>query len=516
MANTTTSSNTKRIAKNSLMLYFRMILLILISLYISRVVLDVLGIEDYGIYNVVGGFVAMFAIISGSMSVTISRFITYELGKGSQGRLSTVFSTSIMIQLVMAVVVCLMIEGVGVWFLNAKMNISPERMWAANWVLHASAFSFMLNLVYTPYNALIIAYERMSAFAYISIFEAFLKLSIVFILSVVHCDKLILYALLNMIVSVMMFLLYQRYCKKHFPESKFRWVRDNKLIKEMFGLIGWAFWGNGAVVLKDQGTNVVLNLFCGPAVNAARGVALQVNSAVYSFTSNFLAALNPQITKSYSSGNLNYMHSLITTGSKYAFFILTLMFLPLCANVDFVLDLWLTEVPAHTSAFIVLTLLYSLFDCFGNPVLTGVLAEGNIRNYEIALTILYVLNLVVSYFLLDWGFAPEWVFVAIVVFKIIVVMALLWHARGHYSLSIRNYTRKCLLPCSAVFAISYPLSTLFRFDTACPITNFLLSVMTIVSTTAIVILMVGVTRTERAKGYNYILHRLNKQKAWNK
>ncbi len=490
------SSNNKRIAKNTLLLYFRMFLTMAITLYTSRVVLKVLGIEDYGIYNVVGGVVSMLSIITGALSITISRYITFELGRGDRERLTKVFSTSIMIQVAMALIICVVAEILGVWFLNAKMNIPAERMYAANWVLQCSIVTFMVNLVNIPYNATIIAHEKMSAFAYLSILEVSLKLVIVFMLTMISFDKLIIYAILQLCVVIMMRLSYGFYCHRHFSETHFKFTIDKKLIREMFGLIGWAFWGNGAIVLQDQGSNVLLNLFCGPVVNAARGVAVQVSTAVYNFTINFLTALNPQITKSYSSGNLPYMHSLIIKGGKYGFFILLILLMPLCANIDYVLDLWLVKVPAHTSAFVILTLIYSLFNCWGNPLATGVLAEGNIKVYEIILSLLYVINIVTSYFFLQWGFEPEWVFILNILFKAMVIGVLVWYSNRKYRFPVRKFIHQTVLRCLAVFCLCYAFIRLVHINVGGDFANFVLSCLCIFCFTLVAIYFIGLNRQE--------------------
>ncbi|MCD8290794.1 MAG: oligosaccharide flippase family protein [Prevotella sp.] len=506
------SSNNKRLAKNTLLLYFRMFLNMAIMLYTSRVVLRILGVEDYGIYNVVGGVVTMLNIITGALSITISRYITFELGRGDKKRLSTVFSTSVMIQVAMALFICIVAEIVGVWFLNAKMNIPVERMYAANWVLQCSIVTFMVNLVNIPYNATIIAHEKMSAFAYLSILEVSLKLAIVFLLPIFPFDKLIIYAILQLCVAISIRFSYGFYCQRHFSEAHFKFTVDKKLIREMFGLIGWAFWGNGAVILRDQGSNVLLNLFCGPAVNAARGVAVQVNTAVYSFTTNFLTALNPQITKSYSGGNLQYMHSLIIKGGKFGFFILLILLMPLCANIDYVLGLWLVHVPPHTAAFVVLTLLYSLFDCWGNPLVTGVLAEANIKTYEIILSLLYVTNIVSSYFFLKWGFEPEWVFILNIIFKAVIIGVLVWHSNRKYHFPVREFITQTVLRCVAVFCLCYAFIRLVRIDVGGDFANFILSCLCIFCFTLIAIYFIGLSRKETDYFIGVIKNRIRAKK----
>ena len=321
----TVSENNKRIAKNTLFLYFRQLLVMAVSLYTVRVVLAELGAEDYGIYNVVGGFVAMFSIISGSMTLAVNRFITIEIGKDNVLQATRIFSTSVIILLLFSILVCIGLETFGVWFLNAQMDIPDGRTIAANWALQLSLLAFVINLMSVPYNAVIIAHERMSVFALISILEVTLKLAVVFVLKwILLFDKLITYACLTTLVALIIRTVYAVYCKRHFEESRFKFTFDKGLLCDMLGFTGWAFWGNSVILLKDQGVNVLLNLFCGPVVNAAQGIAMQINAAVYSFVSNFMIAIRPQIIKNHASGNFQAMHIQIIKSGKFGFFIMLL------------------------------------------------------------------------------------------------------------------------------------------------------------------------------------------------
>lgn len=505
---TDTPANNKRIAKNTLLLYIRMLFMMGVSLFTSRITLAALGVTDYGIYNVVGGMVAMFSILSGSLSLTIGRFITVEVGKGDQERLKTIFSTSVSIQICMSLVICLIAEVAGVWFLSNKMVIPAERLYAAHWVLQLSILTFIVNLISVPYNAVIIAHEKMSAFAYISILEVILKLLIVYLLYVSPIDKLIVYAGLLAFVAIVIRLVYGGYCKRHFKEARYRFCFDKKLLREMFGFIGWAFWGNGMVVLKDQGTNVLLNIFCGPAVNAARGIAMQVNTTVYNFVQNFMMAVNPQITKSYSVGDIASMHELVIRSAKFGFFILLMLLMPICANIDYILDLWLVEVPEHTANFIVLVLLYSLLDCYGHPLITGVLAEGSIKRYEIALTVIYFLNFAASYIFLEMGMRPEVVFVLNIIFKAFVIIALLWHSHAKYSLSINAFMRKCVLRTMTIFLLGVAMVCFLPVSGHDNFLDFVISSLVIFIVCASLIYFIGITKNEAAYIRNMIASKL--------
>ena len=449
-----TSDNNKRIAKNTLLLYFRMLFMMVVSLYTSRVILNALGVEDFGIYNVVGGVVAMFTVISGSLSAAISRFITYELGKGDQSKLNKIFSASVTIQLLLSLIIVVLIESVGVWFLNAKMTIPEDRMAAANWVLQFSIITFVINLISVPYNAAIIAHEKMSAFAYISILEAVCKLAIAFLIIVSPIDKLIFYAILMCAVSIIVRLTYGHYCKKHFAECNYHFHWDKEILKKMFGFAGWNFIGASSAVLRDQGVNIVINIFCGPAVNAARGISSQVNSAIMGFVNNFTTALNPQITKSYASGDHKYMMTLIFQGARLSFYILLLLSLPVILNAHYILKLWLSNVPEHTELFVQLILICAMGESLSNTMVTAMLATGNIRNYQIVVGGLQMMNLPISYICLRLGFMPESVLIVAIVVSQCCLAARLYMLRGMIGLSSIQYMKKVYLNVIVVTLLS--------------------------------------------------------------
>ena len=439
---TDTSANNKRIAKNTLLLYFRMLFMMAVSLYTSRVVLNALGVEDFGIYNVVGGVVAMFSMLSGSLSAAITRFITYELGKGNQENLKKIFSSSVTIQIGLAILIIVVAEAIGVWFLNMKMNIPDVRITAANWVFQFSILTFAVNLISVPYNASIIAHERMSAFAYISILEAIGKLAIVFLIVISPMDKLIFYAILMCAVALIVRLAYGVYCKRHFEECTYHFIFDRDLLKHMFGFAGWNFIGATSAVLRDQGGNVVINLFCGPAANAARGIAFQVNNAISGFVTNFMTALNPQITKSYAAGDRKYMMTLIFQGARLSFYMLLLLSLPVLINTHYILGLWLKIVPDHAVLFVQLVLVFAMSESISNPLITAMLATGRIRNYQLVVGGLQMINLPVSYILLRIEMFPEVVLVVAIVISQCCLAARLLMLREMIGLSVRKYMKK--------------------------------------------------------------------------
>lgn len=408
---TQTSDNNKRIAKNTLLLYFRMLFMMAVSLFTSRVVLNTLGVEDFGIYSVVGGIVGMFVFINNSMSSATQRYITFALGKGDKNRLQTVFSTTLQIHALIAVLIVLLGETVGLWFLYNKMQIPAERMDAAFWVMQCSIVSMVVMIVSVPYNADIIAHEKMSAFAYISILEVVSKLVIVYLLLVFSYDKLILYAILILTIQILIRFCYSIYCNKHFEETRYKHVWDKKLFKEMTGFAGWSLFGNMAGVLFGQGLNMLLNVFFGPVVNAARAVAVQVQGAIQQFVGNFQTALNPQITKTYASGELNEMHRLMFRSARFSFYLLFFLSLPVLYETDFILTVWLKMVPENAVVFLRIMICTSLIYTIANPLIIANQATGRVMKYQAVCGTILLLILPISYLCLKMGCPAYSVFI---------------------------------------------------------------------------------------------------------
>lgn len=402
------SQRRKRLVKNTLMLYLRTFVLMIISLYSVRVVLSALGVEDYGIQNVVAGFVTMFSFVTGSLSVAISRFLSLEIGSGNDVRLRAVFSSSLQIMVLVSAVIFLLVETVGVWFVNEKMVLSPPRLIAAHWVLQFSALTLVVSLLSVPFDALIISYEKMSAFAFISIFSGVLKLIIAFSIIISPIDKLIFYALLLFLQALIIRCCYGIYCARNFKKVKYEHRFDKSLSKEILSLAGWDLWGSASFVIKNYGVNLVLNLFYGPIVNAARGIALQVNTAVTQFSGGFLTALRPQIIKEYAYGNREALWQMVDSGTKFAIFLLLVISMPLMLECEFVLSLWLGSVPEHTVRFVLLFIILSI--CEGAMIYTqnaALMANGNIKKCQLITGAIQLLNVPLSYLLLWLDFSPE-------------------------------------------------------------------------------------------------------------
>lgn len=469
-----------------------------VSLYTSRVVLKALGEEDFGIYNVVGGVVSMFAILSGSMSSAISRFITYELGTGRKENLNKIFSTAVTIQFILALIIVLFAETAGVWFLNVKMNIPEARMAAANWVLQFSILTFVINLISVPYNASIIAHEKMTAFAYISILEVFCKLAIAYLITVSPIDVLIFYAMLMAIVALVVRVVYGMYCKRHFEECSYHFILDKSLLKRMFSFAGWNFIGSSSAILRDQGGNILINLFHGPAVNAAMGIAFQVNTAVNGFVTNFMTALNPQITKSYASGNNAYMMSLLYQGARFSFYLLLLISLPVLLNAHYILDLWLDIVPGHTVNFVCLILIFALSESISQPLITAQLATGRIRNYQLIVGGIKLMNLPIAYVLLRHGVIPESVLILSILTSQFCLIARVVLLKQSIGLSIRKFFSNVYVNAIKVSAGSVIIPLLIARHMDESFISFLLLCALSLACVAMSALFLGCSRSERS------------------
>lgn len=509
---TDSNSNNKRIAKNTIMLYMRMFIMMAVGLFTSRIILDALGASDYGIYNVVGGLVTMFSVLTGAMSVATSRFLTFALGVGDRDQLHRTFVTAVNIHLLISLAMIVIAEVAGIWFLNNKLNIPVERMWAANVVLQFSIATFVINLINVPYSSSIISHEKMSIYAYFSLYDVFVKLAIVYALYVTSSDRLVIYAFLLCLANLTTQIIYWIYCKRKFEECRYSFCIDKVLLKKMFGFIGWAFWGNAAVVAKDQGMTLLLNIFCGTIVNAAQGVANQVNATVTRFVSNFMTAVNPQITKQYASGDYGSMNRLIIRSTKFSAFLMLLLIIPIIVNIDDLLGIWLVEVPIHTSSFVSLILFYSFVDCFTSGLITGILANGKIKKYEIALTITYVANILSAYLALKNGMQPEALYVLLIVFKLIVLATQLWLGKDMFALPLGTYLRSMLKYVFPVLVLGIVLIYVPWHVIDATILRMVLSVCIVELLLISAILVMGLERTERAFLYSKIQQITNKIK----
>ena len=492
------TSNNKRIAKNTLLLYIRMAVLMIVNLYTSRIVLEKLGMEDYGIYTAVAGFVSMFSLLSGSITAAISRFLTFELGKrGQDNRLRDIFSTSVIIQIIIGFVIFLLCETIGLYFLNSEMNIPQERMYAANWTLHFSIITFFVNMISVPYNALIIAHERMGVYAYFSIFQGVAILVIAFLIDAFSFDYLIVYSGLLCFVSLIIRIMYNIYCNNHFEESKFKLIFKKNLMKEMFGFAGWNFIGASSSILRTQGVNVLMNIYCGPIVNAARGLSVQVNGAVSQFSSSFTTALNPQITKQYASGNYNETFNLVFQGARFSIYLFSFLAIPLIIGADKVLNIWLNEVPPHTVSFVRLVLIYSIIESLSSTMTTLSLATGRIKKYQLVVGGLQLLHFPLAWLVLYNGISPEWTYVCAMFVACCCLIARLYILKGMVSLPIKQYLISVVLNVFKVLSIALIVPIAIQFLLPQNTLTFVLNSFVCLISLTLSIYFVGCKESER-------------------
>lgn len=491
------STDNRRIAKNTAFLYIRMLLVLIVGLLTSRVVLNTLGVEDYGIYNVVGGFVVFFGFINGAMANASQRFITFELANGNINKQIATFSTSINLHILLAIIIIFFAETIGLWFLNNKLVIPYDRMHAAFWVYQVSIATLVLSVLSVPYNALIIAHEKMSAFALISITDVLLKLIIVYFLTIISYDRLIFYSVLLFGIQFLDRIIYGIYCRTHFPEANYHFIFDKGLFKGMSNIAGWSIFGNIAGVGYTQGINILLNIFFGPAINAARGIAVTIQGVVSGFVSNIQMAINPQITKSYATGNLKRMHSLIYSSSKFCFYLLLIIIMPIIIETHTILVLWLKLVPQHTVWFSRLILIILLFDTLANPLMIASQAVGKVKAYQSIVGSCLLFILPISYLSLKCGAIPESVFIVQLTISLVAIYLRIVIVSKLINMNIHNYIQLVIRPIIIVFIISlflgYGLSYTINYLEFNKLFTLILTPFLIIS----VITIIGLTSGER-------------------
>lgn len=504
--------NNRRIAKNTAMLYFRLLFSMAISLYTSRVILNALGVEDFGIYNVVAGIVVIFGFLNNAMSASTQRFLTYEMGRGDLNQLKHIFSMGITIHILIALIVLILSETAGLWLLNAKLNIPSVRISAANWVYQCSIFSAIITILYAPYIAAIIAHEKMNVFAIVSLIEVVLKLFITILVALLGFDKLKFYAVLVFFVSLAIGIIYALYCKSKFAECTIRVFWDKNLFKEMSSFARWNLLGVFAGITYGQGVNLLLNVFFGPTINAARGVAYQVQGAVNAFITNFQVAVNPQITISFAKGDYQYMHSLIFSASKYSFYLLFILSLPLLLETEFILKLWLKTVPEYTTIFTLLVLIDILVCSLSGPLQTTAQASGNVKLYQIVVSGILLLNLPVSFILLKLGFAPQATFIVSIMASFVALFARLIILKMIMSFPVKNFITSVLYRVTAVFIIGSIIPYYISVQSTPSIMHFLLVAILSVISIACTIWILGINQTEKVflkSSLNALLKKIN-------
>lgn len=494
---TNTSANNKRIAKNTLLLYFRMLLMMAVSLYTSRVVLDKLGITDYGIYNVVGGIVSMLGFLTGAMGNAVQRYLSFEIGLGNEERANHLFNVSLLAHIAIAAIVFIIMEIAGVWYLNTYLNIPADRLDAANWVLQCSILTTMFTIVQVPYNAIIIAKEQMGIYAYISLLEGVLKLAVVYILALGYFDRLKLYSILIMTVTIGILMVYRIYCIKKYNEAKFRFVKDTKTLKEITSFAGWNMLGELAWVFTGQGVNIILNMFFGPTVNAARGLADQVNGTVARFVNNFQTAINPQLVKSYAADELDNMKNLLYRGIRFSYYLLLMLSMPLILNMDFILHVWLRNVPEYATGFCQLVLICSMVSSVSNLLSQVARASGELRKYQSWVSACLFLNFPLSYLVLKLGASPLATMIVNICIQATLLLVRLYLTRPIIGLSIIDFTKNVLLPIIKTTIISAILPCYCAYELNAGWVNFIIICFVSLACSITCILTLGVSANER-------------------
>lgn len=505
-----TTANNKRIAKNTLFLYFRMLLSMFVSLYTSRVILSVLGVVDYGINNVVGGLVVFFSFLNNTMIVSTQRFLSYDMGKNEMEKMNVTFNMAMIIHISIALIVLLLCETIGVWFLNNRMNIPETRISAANWVLQFSLVTFCLNITQAPYTACINAHERMNVYAYFSIIDVFLKLLVAIIIQWIPFDKLKTLVVLQSIVSLLVLLIYRIFCIKNYSECHLRKVWEKNRFKEMLSYAGWNTSTHFALIARTQGINLLINLFYGPAMNAARGVAVTVFTHISGFVGNLVTAINPQIVKLYASGDYNSMHDLVSKGAKYSFYLLYVLSLPLILETDYILVLWLKEPPPMSVVFCRLILLSALLDTMSALIGYETLASGNVKFYQIMISIVFLLVPIVTYIVyLNGAPVESCVYIEMIAYILALFLRpILTNRITGYQ--VKRFFQECFFRDIMVAIISLPIPIIILLVMHQGFSRFVIVTIASILSVIVSVYFVGLTYKERIFIKNMVLKKLKK------
>jgi O-antigen/teichoic acid export membrane protein len=490
-------TNTIRIAKNTLALYFRQILIMLASLYTVRVVLNTLGVENYGIYNVAGGIVAMFGFFNSTLASGTLRFLTFQLGENNLNELKRTFSIALNMHILLAAGILILAETAGLWFFKHKINIPSGRESAAFWTYQFSVFTSLLSIIQVPYNSAIIAHERMNIYAYIGIIDAILKLVIVFVLRMLNFDKLIVYAILLFGVHIITMSIYGLYCEKQYVECRFQIIFDKSVYKQMLIFSGWNIVGGGAVLGATQGINILLNVFFNPAVNASRGISVQIGSALTSFVTNFQMAVNPQIVKNYASGKMEELNALLFQNAKISFCLLWLLSLPVMLKLEVILKLWLINVPEYAALFSRLILMQSLVYCLDRPFVMAIHATGNMKPTNMTAGIALLMVLPVSYFLLKTGYPVYTPFVVYIFATLTAFSMELYFLQKWIKISIIGLFKNVLFPVVLIVLCSLPMPMIINYYMKDNLCSFLLVSSVSVLITSILIYYIALNKNMR-------------------
>ena len=502
-------SSSKTIAKNTLILYIRMFFTMAVSLYTSRVVLNNLGISDFGVYSIVGGIVSSFGFLHNAMANATQRFITFAIGENDFTKLKNIFSSSLTLHFLIAAFFLVLAETIGLWFLNYKLNIQVNRIFAANVVFQLSVFTFIVGIIQVPYNALIIAREKMIVFAYMSIIEVFLKLLIVFILPIINYDHLIVYAFLYLFASLLIRIAYKIYCSKNFKESHYEFFYDKLVFIDLLSFSGWTMFGSASLIAKGQGLNILLNLFFGTVLNAAYGITMQVQSAVQLFLQNLQVAFRPQIIINYANGNFEKFNELVFKSSKLSYFLMLLIICPIILNIDFILNLWLKNPPRYVNIFVTLSLVALLIDSLSEPLVIANQATGTIKWFQIIEGTFVILNIPISYLLLKFSRNPVDVFYVSIVINSFALFIRLILVRK--LINVVLFFKTILIRVFFVSAFIILIAFLLRTNLGIAITFFDFIKQSIITFFSVLLLiyLIGLEREEKFLIHNYLKHKIN-------
>lgn len=502
------SNNNKRIAKNTLLLYFRMLFNLLVSLYTSRVILQALGVEDMGIYNVVGGIVTMSQVITSSISNAISRFLTFELGKGDMDKLRLTFSVSVTVLIILSFIIFVIAEFGGLYFVDNVLNISQERLAAAKYVLLFSILTFCVNMISVPYNASIISHENMNVYAYVGIFEVVMKLGIAYaIMQFSTFDRLILYAMFLFLLALIIRFFYGFYCSRTFAECRYSFIWNENTLKELTEFASWNFLENLANVFKSQGVTMLVNIFFGVTINAAQAIANQVSNAIQQFSNNFITAVTPQIIKLYADGKYNEMLNLTNKASRFSFYITILLAFPIVCNLSRILGLWLYVVPEYTHSFILLIIVWILFEVLSQPVLKIIVATGNIKQYQIGISIIMFSNFPISWVALKCGCNPNAIYIVSALTCFLALVYRIWTLHKLLPfLQILSFCKRLLVGPMVIYSISIIMYSI--------LINFTESIFTLSILSEVILLLIvlfyGISKNERIFVRNWIISKFQK------
>lgn len=499
------ATSNRRIAKNTVFLYLRMLLLMAVSFYTTRVVLNTLGDVDYGVYNVVGGIVGFISFINGSMSLASNRFLAYAIGKNDSVLLSRTFSMAVMLHGLIGITIVIIAETAGIWYFYNYLNIPEETYYAAMWVYQLSIVGMFLSIMMVPLTSLVIAHERMSAFAAVSLVEGGLKLAVAFLLTAIMANKLILYACLMLSVTVVTGIVWLAYCVVRFHDIHIRIKWHQQLFKEMYSFVGWQFTGAFSWILRTQGVNLVLNYFFGPVLNTARTISVQVNSGVFALVQNFQMAVNPQLVKSYAQDNVAGMHDLLISSSKYSFFLLYIVALPVLCQTQPILRIWLNTIPDYTVIFVQLALISVLIETLSGTMSHAALATGNIKLYQPVISGIVLLEVFLVYAGYRIGFPPQFMFYVAIFLNFIAFIARLSILRHLIRLKWKKYIRHVTMPIISVVSVSVPLSVVVcKLMTTGSILNMLTLIILVFLIASASAFIVGMSSHERIAIFNVI------------